>query len=495
MTQEFDELVSHAHETRVVVVGGGVAGLVAALECAKVGMRVTVLEGSSRLGGAVRSAEVAGIRLDTGAESYATRGGTVRALIDELGLGDKVTTPNAGGAWLVGIPGVGAAPLPAGGVLGIPPNPWAADVRRIIGWGGAWRAYLDRLRPPLTIGHEHSLGRLVRTRMGRKVLDRLVSPVTTGVYSARPDDIDADVAAPGLNNALTRTGSLSGAVTQMRGASGARPGSAIEGLAGGMSTLVDALASRLSDLGATVTTDAPVSAVTRDGDVWTVSAAIAGVDTEADLVIMAAPEDTARGLLSGTVPSLAREPGPSPVVEVVTLVLDAPALSSAPRGSGTLTVPGSYTAKALTHSTAKWSWVAEAASGHHVVRVSFGAQGEPPATAELDDARAAALALDEASAMLGVPLAAEALRGAVRERYAQAQPASALGRAGEVEAVRRAVSATPGLAVVGAWLAGAGLAQVVPDAQREADRIRRTALFHGDAASDAEPEEDDAPAQ
>src|SRR5690606_22652095 len=114
-------------------------------------------------------------------------------------------------------------------------NPFADDVRRIIGWGGAWRAYVDRLRPPLTIGQERSLGALVTKRMGAKVRDLLVAPVTAGVYSADPDDVDTDVAAPGLNEALTRTGSLSGGVAQLLAERADRakkaPGSAVEGLA------------------------------------------------------------------------------------------------------------------------------------------------------------------------------------------------------------------------------------------------------------------------
>ena len=54
--------------------------------------------------------------------------------------------------------------------------------------------------------------------------------------------------------------------------------------------------------------------------------------------------------------------------------------------------------------------VLAAEPGIHVVRVSFGAQGEAPATAELDDAGTAALALREASALLGVPLTVPVLR-------------------------------------------------------------------------------------
>ncbi|MGP3533814.1 protoporphyrinogen/coproporphyrinogen oxidase [Microbacterium sp. RD1] len=472
-------LAGAAQGRSVVVVGGGIAGLVAAHECVKVGLTVTLLERGAHLGGVVRAAEVDGLLLDVGAESYATRGGVVRALIDDLGLADAVTTPRPGGAWVAGLPGGAAAPLPRGGVLGIPENPWAPDVRRIIGWNGAWRAYLDRLRPPLTIGHQHSLGTLVRSRMGARVLDRLVAPVTGGVYSARPDDIDVDLAAPGLNAALTRAGSLGGAVAELREGRTAAPGAAVEGLVGGMSRLVTALADRASELGAHLRTGVETTSIRRDDDGWIVVTADAETpEIRADAVIVSVDEPAARRLLAPVAPGLDAESGPAPVVEVVTLVVDSADLDPAPRGSGVLVVPGARAAKALTHSTAKWDWVAAAAGpARHVVRVSFGAQGEEPATAGLDDDAAAALALAEASALLGVALPATTLRGARRERYAQAQPAATIGRAAATSAARVAISAVPGLGAAGAWLSGTGLAQVVPDARAEADRIRSALLW------------------
>lgn len=500
MSEALDRLVQHAHDTRVVVVGGGVSGLVAARECAKVGLQVTVIEASDAFGGVLRSAEVGGMTLDVGAESYATRGGVVRELLTELDLGDAVVSPDPAGAWVAGVPGVGAAPLPKGGVLGIPDNPFAPDVRRIIGWSGAWRAYLDRVRPPLTIGHAHSLGKLVRSRLGARVLDRLVAPVTSGVYSARPDDIDVDLAAPGLNAALTRTGSLTGAVAELRARrSGARPadapasdvpvasepataapapGGAVEGLRGGMSRLVDALVEGLRESGVELRTGVAATTLTAAGDGWAIGTSLDAEPLTARAVIVALPEGPARALLAPVVPGLDAGDPIAPVVEVVTLVVNAPVLDRAPRGTGVLTVPGSHIAKALTHSSAKWDWVREATEpGVHVVRVSFGAQGEEPATAALDDAAAARLALSEAEALLGVELPASVLVAAHRSRYVQSQPAATIGRAAVTAAARGAVRAVPGLGATGAWISGTGLAQVIPDAREEADRVRSAALW------------------
>ena len=90
--------VVEAPPTRIVVVGGGMAGLVVARECARPGFEVTVLEASARVGGSVAPLHLDGITLDAGAESFATRGGHVAGLLHDLGLDDEVVQPNPSGA-------------------------------------------------------------------------------------------------------------------------------------------------------------------------------------------------------------------------------------------------------------------------------------------------------------------------------------------------------------------------------------------------------------
>lgn len=474
-----DELAEHASGIRVAVIGGGVAGLVAALECARVGLDVTVFEAAERLGGTVQTVELDGIPADTGADCVAMSGAVVR-LVDELGIGGLVVSPATETRWVVGLGGaVDAAPLPDDAVLGIPENMFGERTRAILGTAGAWRAYVDRLRPPLTIGHERRLGALVGTRMGPKARDRLVAPLSAGVYGAAPDDIDVDVAAPGLNAALTRTGSLSGAVATLRAQhDGHAP---VRSLQGGMSRLVDAIADRLTELGARIRTGAPVSSLERIGPAadapWIVHTARDKFDTTVDApdpeafdaVIVAVPEASARALIHPVAPGLDVAPAGGAPWETVTLVVDAPGLDAGPRGAEALAIPGSRAAGAVTHLTAKWG----IGDGCHVLRVTFG--GPAPATAALDDTAAIELALAEATALMGTEMTR--IRAGRRSRFLQAPPRAVIGRREIAERARKAVESVPRLAATGAWLAGSGLAQVVDDAVTTADRLRRRVLF------------------
>lgn len=504
MTDAAEDVLEGAeHRTAdVVVVGGGVAGLVAALECARLGLGVTVLEQAERPGGCVGRIDLDGLALDSGAESFATRNGSVAELAERLGLADHVEKPNPSGAWLVWGEGDTpmAAPLPKTGVLGIPANPLGEDVRAIIGWRGAWRAWLDRIRPILKIGRAERLGPLVRERMGQAVLDRLVTPISAGVYSTDPDLLDVDVVAPGLNEAMTRAGSLSGGVAQLVGER--RAGTAVLGLRGGMHALVDALLAELARFGADVRTGVRVTDLERRdpnpsdaGAVrssWRAFGHLAGdehaatVVVDARFVIVATPAHVSRALLAGIAPeaALAEEWPDAASVELVTLVLAAPALDAAPRGTGVLVAAGTpgVTAKALTHSSAKWPWLADAAGGRHVVRLSYGRAGSAGPLTGLDDDAVTELAVQDASALLGVPLDSSHVRDAGRSAWRDALSQAAVGQRDRVRALEAAIDDEPGLAITGSWVAGTGLASVVPHATEAAGRIRHLALRIADDA-------------
>ena len=70
---------------RVAVIGGGLAGIAAALDCAEAGMRVTLLEVRPRLGGAAYSFEREGLRMDNGQHVFLRCCTAYRGLLGRIG--------------------------------------------------------------------------------------------------------------------------------------------------------------------------------------------------------------------------------------------------------------------------------------------------------------------------------------------------------------------------------------------------------------------------
>ncbi|GAB3604903.1 protoporphyrinogen oxidase [Conyzicola nivalis] len=416
----------------VVVVGGGIAGLVIARKLLIEGKSVTLLEAGDRLGGSVSRHVVGGIALDAGAESFATRGGTVEALVRDLGLGDEIVAPNPAGAWLQPVDGP-AVPIPATSLLGIPGSPVAEDVIAVLGQSAALRAFAVDAFLPGTVGSKATtLGELVRRRMGDDVLDKLVAPIVNGVHSASPDDLDLDRVAPHLRAALRREGSLARAVRSLRVEAPA--GTAVAGLRGGISRIVDELVADLDRFGADVRLNTSVRSVT-------VGSATTDDDVLGGHIVVAA---------SGVLGPLAT---PDRVVTLATLVVEQPLLDAAPRGTGLLVAKGArgIRARALTHATAKWQWLAERADGRHVLRLSYGE----------DPAGLAEIARADAAALLGVPIDPAAVVDFARVQWT---------RTTAVE------TAPDGVTLVGEGIAGTGLANIIGHSLAQADAVVRGEL-------------------
>ncbi|WP_374974981.1 NAD(P)/FAD-dependent oxidoreductase [Microbacterium trichothecenolyticum] len=392
------------------VVGGGVGGLVVARRLAASGASVTVFEASDHLGGTIAQLDLGGLALDAGAESFAVRGGAVEALLAELGLAGDIVAPAPRPAWLQPVTG-DAVPLPATALLGIPADPLADDVVRVVGLAAAGRAADLDARPVGEV--PATLGALVRERHGAEMLDRLVAPVVHGVHSQHPDELPVARAHPALADAVVSAGSLSGAVARLRAA--APPGAAVAGIRGGVNRIVPALADDLERLGGAIRLG------TRIDDL----AALEGA------AVVAAP-------------GVATPAAPGRRIDLVTLLVEQDELDAAPRGTGLLVAAGApVAARALTHATAKWGWLREAAGGRHVIRLSY---DETPA-----DPVAAAVA--DAQTLLGVRL-------------------PVVVDAAHVFWVRPAAASVPSdVVVVGETVAGSGLAGIVAHAERTAAEL------------------------
>lgn len=473
----------------VIVIGGGIAGLAAAWTAGRAGRSALVLETAGHAGGPVTGHRLAGLELDAGTESFATRGGRVAPLLAELGLGDAIVAPNPAGAWAgfaepdaSGAPRLAVCPLPRTGMLGIPGDLDAPELLTAIGPDGVARARRD-LALPATVtgaaaGEPVLLGPLVRARMGEAVVRRLVAPVAGGIYSGDPDRMPVAAVAPGLLAELDRTGSLSAAVARLQAQRA--PGSAVRGLAGGMHTLTDRLVAVIAEQGGTVRTHARVVALARDASGWSVEVAgPAGRERlHAPQVVLATTARPALRLLADAGARDLRDvTWPEPAhIALVTLVVDDARLDAQPRGTGMLVTPDvpGVAAKAMTHATAKWAWAAEAArdparggrSGRHVLRLSYGRAGQP---ADPDDEALVARGLADASALTGLDLDPARVAGAVVHRWDNVQPSLDADRLRE--AVHAFAAACGDLAVVGSWLSGTGLASVLPDAVDRAERL------------------------
>ncbi len=493
----------------VVIVGGGIAGLAAAFFLRDAPVRVTVLEGSPRLGGKLAVSEVAGVAVDAGAEALLTRRPEGTGLIRDAGLGDQLVAPGttSSAIWTRGA----MRPLPQRQFMGVPADlAPAGDLARsgVLSAGGLARAREDLDRPATPCDGDTPVAAYVGARFGAEVVDRLVDPLLGGVYAGRSEELSFAATLGPLAKAAPAHRSLAAAAAsllpappepQRPGQAGAAPPErppVFTTLAGGLGTLPAALAEAS---GAVIRTRATVRELARTATGWrlTVGSAAAPEEITADAVVLALPARPAARLLAG-VPGASLASAALSGIEYASMAIVTLAYprSRFPAAQGTqgerahgeqaqgeqargeqvqrsgYLVPAvdGRAVKAVTFSTVKWPHLAGPGRADHagpvdLIRCSLGRIGEE-GVLQRDDSELVALAvadLAEATGAQGPPLDTRVTR------WGGALPQYTVGHLDRVAAIRAGVAAQPGLAICGAAFDGIGIPACIGTARSAAE--------------------------
>jgi oxygen-dependent protoporphyrinogen oxidase len=466
----------------VAVIGGGLAGLVAARRLTMAGRRVALLEAAPRAGGKATSSQILGTPIDAGPDAFLARVRGGVELAAELGIDDLVP-PGTGVAWMWSRGRLHR--LPPGLVLGVPSRPVALARSAILSPAGRARALLDELvpRPARELrapDGDLTVADAVGRHLGREVVDRLVDPLLGGINAGDCDLLSLVTGAPQLVDAASAPRMMHAlrakATADRRGQIGVdetRP--VFLAPCGGVHTMIDALVRSLPE--GVLRTGAPCSGLRRAPGGWRVSV-VDGSALLARQVVLATP-----AFMSAQIIGSSEGTAPDPSVDHLALLLDGIRYSSVamaimaypasavtlPPGSGML-VPRVEGRMVTAVSWFDQKWPHHRREGHVVIRASVGRVGDERFT-EYDDAELAAVMHRDVADFTGVS-ARPADTSVVR--WMRSFPQYEVGHAARVRELMAGIAATmPGVHLTGAAYDGVGMPATIRHAEACAAAVLR----------------------
>jgi oxygen-dependent protoporphyrinogen oxidase len=463
----------------VVVVGGGIAGLTAALELAEAGVHVTVVEAADRLGGKIATNRVDGLVVEGGADSFLSTKPAGLALVERLGISDRLVNSKPEDrrtfVWSRGR----LRELPEGLVLGSPARAWSLLRSGLLSPAGAARLVGDvvvrrrsseedgRAGPPAP---EETVAEFFTRRLGPEAYARVVEPLLAGIHAGDATKLSLPATFPRFIDMERDHGGLVRAAIGVRlpryGGKGTPIGSVPAGrtpfvsFQSGMGELIEALEARLRSLGVELRTGhavATIRAVDRGYEVVLGE----GAALPAAVAILATPAPVSATLIRPLCPVAATtlEEIEHASTATVSLAYRLDDVGIPPAGYG-FVVPRAEGRHLLAGTWGSGKWPGRAPSGQVLVRGYVGGVGRE-AVLEADDDGLVHLVRAELGALAGIrgtPVHTEV------HRYPAGMPQYTVGHLGRVERIRTALAACPGLAVTGAAYGGVGIPDCIADA-------------------------------
>lgn len=286
----------------VAVIGGGMAGIAAALRLAEAGLEVVLLDAAPRIGGVSVPADYGSFRWDRFYHCILPSDVALLDLLETVGVRDRVRWRKVG----TGIR-IGASTLPA---------TTPADVARLPGM-----RLTDTCRFALSLAACRWPIPPLGARLDRRSCDDYVRPLAgertyrtlwKPILRSKLGDLSGRVPARYLHAIFRR---------MVTGGRGSVAGNALGYLHGGYEPVLNACADRMRTSGVVVRASSPVRALRRSADGWTVDAG--GNVTVVDGVVWTGPLAGLRPVLP---PDAELTPAPPPATAFLGIVCLAMAL-------------------------------------------------------------------------------------------------------------------------------------------------------------------------
>lgn len=473
----------------IAVIGGGISGLAAAYQLARLGAEFTLFEASGRLGGIVETVHAQGFVIECGPDAWLTEKPWAMELALELGLEDQLLFSNdeqrrtylvkstAGSPTLVPIPD---------GMRMMVPTQWQPILESALFSEEARQSYLreperaQELRAAAVGRADESVAEFVRRHFGDEVTRTIAGPLLAGVFGGDIETLSVRAVMPAFVAMEAEHGSLITAFERRAKRPTSPPQPIFSSLSDGLGTLVDRLATRLPK--ASVRLRQPVSSLSRDGEHWRLTSPVGEESFRS--VVLATPAHVTRGLFAHLGESGSRMaellPQQASSAIVVALAFNAPQTTGikVPRGFGFL-VPlaagnagepsGLEGLLACTFVDQKFTH--RAPDGALLLRAFFGGSAAEELSSDSDDSL-----IQLAREQLGRVLAPQ--ENALPEpaytlvrRWPLSLPQYAVGHLERIAELESLAGSWPGLHLVGNAYHGVGVPDLIRDGRSTARRL------------------------
>jgi oxygen-dependent protoporphyrinogen oxidase len=465
---------------RIIIIGGGITGLSAAYRLSELSIErncpldVTLIEARDRLGGVIHTIKHDGFLIDSGPDNFVTAKPWALALAGRLGLESELLSTNEAHRRALVVRRNKLMPIPEGFLLMAPTKFMPLITSPLFSLPGKLRMALELFLPARKGNEDESLASFVTRRFGGEALDRVVQPLISGIYTARPERLSLRATMPRFLDLEAQYGSVikgmrsEGKRYKAKG-SGARYGMFVT-FRDGLQTLVNALRDRLNHVRFRL--NEPVARVhkkARGGAIpcWSVELDHGG-SMEADGIIISGPSRRAAGLLTGVDTELSEQLSTVQYASsaVVHLAYRREQVAH-PLDAFGFVVPISERRSIIAASFSSIKYEGRAPRGYVLLRAFMGGALHPEMMQQ-DDKALIVTARRDLDNLLGITTAPHF---AIVHRWPESMAQYDVGHLRRVAAIRRSISEHKGLQLGGNGFEGVGIPDCVRAGERAAEEL------------------------